>query len=1254
MQERKERQKEAQYMSQAQQMDVQQTRSMGMQQTGNDPIQAKNLCRQKIQEFAKRSGDKRKTAEILKEELGRLEQELQELHENANQYEIDQLNKEVRTLSRRYTLVQNEVKLQQEQAQEWEDAQNALAAKWNITDRQQEESKDDQSGTEAAQQRLEEIENEVEMEESLHTIKKQYDAQAKEKSEASRTVEQHMSKMQEIQAAYKSRRGYFDSDYFKNVGAALEKYLTAYGKENHEQECAVAEKELRDAANAYLQHAARSKQNGERIKRQTLLKDMLNAIEQQNMAVHILQQEDNASITSEKQRYKEDYEKKQESEKKRQEREQQEKADREYVEQELQREYQEEAEPQSLTPSEQIREAVIKGFQSKEFNPANNIDMDLYLKEGILYDKAGERGILYSAIESHSEWFNMESDAFPQEISLGEDGEIHTTLGAGANLAFALFQNETDIEAGNDNLGIETQVVASLLATKYEIAAKIGDLGEEGYGVGVFAGAGVNLAELEIATSIKLIGMRLNLVLGLSVGAGVSAGLVMSGRKMEFQAEIAAILGSYFDISIEYGEEITPELVQTFFDSYQENLRAGEKELQKVREEQEMEEEDIIKNATEQDRKWWQAAGKMDYECMCGMEVLRRELAKGESADQAKINGILLIMRERLKDKYNSCKEQLKVKELDEKQKEYFRTESDYIRMVYEILSDTDVLQNLKNGESIQKLNELETNVVLPEDLHIDMTGVMKAIRDKMEPIKELNLGSGEMLKWQNNQMSVKSEEEAEKIKEGICSNVSKLPLYKEYKFINEWNMKPDTESVDKECERISKNGVDLEQLVQLVVDKYAGNVNEELNSLYALSEYPVDLLLQIDRLRHQYRHMDIYNDSTYEQKFKVAGKLVQACVKLNMTMDNLERSAVGYKRELLEKREEEHKTREEKAVEQQKRKEVLTDSERSDLIRKLQLMGNNDIALILHTVEEMRMGNQNEEISKELCKKLIHDMDAKASALRMSTSFKRFTSFNVHDEEFLDRQVGAYSRIVEIIRKYEKNGMNENTIRELVDSLENVPVMPVKIQTETKDMKKQMREVIRNVEHKADKDILINRHSYELFKKYLMNEKLNLNDEKECAKLSKQMSQFFYEMPGTEEYQDGWLSDGKAAVLLKQIQKQADEVVAQEQKQEVKPLKTEDVQTVFALYGSQLTQKNDTIAKIFLRPDVTERMVRLQNLVNVYNELPNQQFSDSLSTLEGERYANAREIRDLATWLTTYMDQVILRKDEIKKAAKN
>ena len=817
-------------------------------------------------------------------------------------------------MSKRYALTQDEVKQQQEQAKEWEDAQNALAAKWNFTDNLQTEQEAAQPVSESAQERIEAIKNAVNLEESVNSIKRRYDESAKQKTEADKKLGQYVSRMEEFQTVYKNRRGYFDSDYFKKIGPVLDKYLSLYLTKGKEQECMVAEKALQEAANAYLQHAARSRQNEERNKRQMLLKDILSAIEQKNEAIRTLQAEDSAEIISEKQHYQEYFEKNQESEQKRQLREQQEQEDREYVQQELQQEYQEE-EKTEITTSEQIRQALLGAFQSKDFDFTRNIDMDLYLKEGTLYDRKAGKGILSKIIEqdSESKWFYVDDEDYIEEISVDEEGNVHAAMGKGGEITFALFNHETNLSMGSDSLGVDVQVVTNLLAVKYGVSAQIGNLGEEGFGVGAFFEAGVNAASMELSTDIKVMGMRLSLVLGLSVGLGVFGQFIMTEKNVKMEAEISSLLGAYFEISLAYGEGITPELAQIYLDSCRQNLKAGEIELQKIREEQDIDEQYILANATKEDKEWWNAAAGMDYECMCGMEVLRRELNKGEYADRKKMDGILLIIRQRLLDKYNNCAEQLKNDKLEETQKEYLEKESDYISKQYAILMDVDILDNLKSGESIQKLNELQENTAIPQDLHIDMTGVMEAVRNKMEPIENLSLNSKEMLKWQNNQMSIKTEEETETIKNAISSNAVQLPNYEEYKFIHDWNLRPSQEELDKRYESIKAETKNLEQYVQDTVNKYAQNVRGELNSLYALSAEPMEMILEIDRLRHQYRHTEEYEVKKQNKraeepatKYELAQELLRICTELNMTMDNLERCTAGYARELQEKREEE------------------------------------------------------------------------------------------------------------------------------------------------------------------------------------------------------------------------------------------------------------------------------------------------------------------------------------------------------------
>ena len=1247
---------EKKYKEMSQQTQIQQQQNMSLQKPEMDAAQARTLCRQKVQEFARRSENKKKNVEVLKNELSKLEKELRTLQENANQYEVDQLNKEVRILSKRYVLMQNEVKLQQEQAQEWEDAQNALAAKWKFTNDPQIEQNDAQSVSESAQERIEEIKNEVDMEESVNSIKKQYEESAKQKTEASEKLEQYVSRMEEFQTAYKNRRGYFDSDYFKKIGPALDKYLSLYRTKGNERECMVAEKALQEAANAYLQHAARSRQNEERNKRQLFLKDMLAAVEQKNEAIRILQGGDNAAISSEKQHYQEYLEKNQESEKKRQLREQQEQEDREYVQQELQREYQEE-EKKETTTSEQIRKALLDAFQSKDFDFTRNIDMDLYLKEGTLYDKKSGKGILSQIIEhdSESKWFHVDNGDYIEEISVDEEGNVHAVMGKGGEITFVLFNNETNISMGNDSLGMDVQVITNLLAVKYGVSAQVGSLGEEGFGVGAFLEAGVNVASMELSTDIKVMGMRLSLALGLSVGLGVFGQVILTDKNAKLEAEISSVLGAYFGISLEYGDGITPELAQIYIDSYRQNLKAGEAELRKIREEQDIDEQYMLENATEEDKAWWNAAARMDYECMCGMEVLRRELRKGEEADQEKMKGVLLIIRQRLLDKYNNCTEQLKNDNLKDEQKEYFIKESNYISKQYAILMDADILDNLKNGESIQKLNELEGNTAIPEDIHINMTGVMEAVRNKMESIENLSLNSKEMLKWQNNQMSIKTEKEAEAIKDAICENAIQLPDYEEYKFIHDWNMRPTQEELDKKYESIKAQITDLEQYVQDTVDKYSQNVEEELNSLYALSADPVEMILKIDRLRHQYRHTDVYTDKEQSEKFRLAEELMKTCAELNMTMDNLEKCTAGYTRELQEKREEERKKQEEITAQKKQRAEALSDEERSGLIHDLQIMGNENIAQILHVLEDIRLNNNGEEQQqerKDLCKKLIFNIQSKASALNLGSSLKRLTSLNVHDSEFLSRQVDAYGRVVEILQEDKKRGITEHTVHRIADYLSGVPTMPVQISVETSGMNKQMLNAIHDVTHKDNGDYLLNRSSYKLLRQYVTGSSIDLKDEKKCDELSGMMSKFYAEMSDMEEFQDGWFSDGKAAVLLKQIEKQADAAVEKEQNSYVEPLKSAEVQTVFEMYGRQIGQRNHVITGSFLRPEVTQRLIRLQHLVAVYNELPKQQFNDSFSSMEGERYIQAKEIRAVSTWLTAYMDTVMQQRREIENAS--
>lgn len=86
---REKQREEKKYKELSQQTQIQQQQNTSLQQPKMDTIQARNLCRQKIQEFARRSEDKKRNVEILKEELSKLEKELLILQENANQYEVD-------------------------------------------------------------------------------------------------------------------------------------------------------------------------------------------------------------------------------------------------------------------------------------------------------------------------------------------------------------------------------------------------------------------------------------------------------------------------------------------------------------------------------------------------------------------------------------------------------------------------------------------------------------------------------------------------------------------------------------------------------------------------------------------------------------------------------------------------------------------------------------------------------------------------------------------------------------------------------------------------------------------------------------------------------------------------------------------------------------------------------------------------------------------------------------------------------------
>lgn len=890
-----------------------------------ESAEAGALFRRKMAAFMERKMEKERSIDYLKNELKKMEEEISARGENPYGESDAIVTKEMQCLLNRYLLVQDEIKKQEEQVQEWDTARRELLQKYSEVPFMSEEfdaEKAREDAKFAVERRIREIEQQVNFEYSQKAWHAEQKEIAVKKQAYADQLFAHIDTMQEMAERYMARRGRFDSEQFIQVGIRLNEYLKAMQEDVPADVIAQSAQALLAAVRAYQSTHAKPRKSKEGQRRVDMMAD-LSTLLQKGMALRenyqkemeqgewLLQTHQENAVNS--------YIKMEAYAESRISREKEEEEDRAYVKQERERKKAEKAQSlkeQKITekaetlkeqeaPQEETEKAdegttelaanMLDWFKEGKFDLASEADISLFAKEGILYDKEHKCGLLYGwlQVQNNFQFAPYLAEGKIEKLTLTKDGKLHLSTAGGAELSVALIKNE--MEVANDYIGLAAKLNIELLSAMLAVECKAGQLSGGEYGIKAKADAKAVLAEVSGKVAFDFMGVKFGMEGSASAGVGVSGEAMVTNKRLKLKADVLALVGAGLGVDMDYSGEIAPALVLWYLGTQRKELRSLEQDMERLRESQEMENEAMLKGATELDKAWWEAEYTLDYDSGCCLELLRKAIAQKKTY----IDILIVALQERLAEKYDRYEAYLtrNSENLEEDDINYLKQQLYVLMQQKAVFESYNILQELLSGEAVKKLAEIPRTGYCPQDLYVEMRGVMKPIREKMKTLKTENVSvySKEAMEWYNNQKSLKNEQDIEKTLKGLTRNAEMLPGYEEDAKGRYWDtMIPETIEEETTVESLMKrwNGErpeDLEEYMQKTVDRCVRNLNKQQNDVRMLKEYPLRLLLRLDYLRHTYRHTDEEMKAEVLRRKDLSDEILFTCGKLETYMQYVE-----------------------------------------------------------------------------------------------------------------------------------------------------------------------------------------------------------------------------------------------------------------------------------------------------------------------------------------------------------------------------
>lgn len=889
-----------------------------------ESVEAGAHFRRKMAAFMERRIEKEHSIEYLKKELKKMEEEISARGENPYGESDTVVTREMQSLLKRYLLVQDEIKKQEGQAQEWEAAREELLQKYSgilVGNGEIDTEKAREDARFAVERRIREIEQQVKLEYSQkawHTERKEL---AIKKQAYADQLFANMDAMQEMAERYAARRGSFDSEQFIQVGVCLNEYLKTIQEDLPDDVTAQSAQKLLAAVRAYQNTHAKPRKSKEGQRRIDMMAD-LSTLLQRGIALRenyqkemeqgewLLQTHQETAVTA--------YARMEFYAETRIRKEKEEEEDRDYVKQERERkksektetakkqeEIQEESqktkgvkeqkEKAELEEAAELAANVLDWIKEEKLALASEKDIVLFAEDGVLYDREHKCGLLYGWLQAHNkfQFASYLAEGKFEKLVLAKDGNLHLSAGGGTEFSVALIKNE--MEVTNDYIGLLAKLNVELLSAMLAAECKAGRLGGGEYGIKAKAEAKAVLAEVGGKIAFDFLGIKFGLEGSASAGVGASGEAAVTNKRLRLKADVLALVGAGLGIDMDYSGEIAPELVLWYLGEQRKQLRGMEQDMERMRESGEIEIESMMKEATDMDKAWWEAETTLDYESGCCLELLHRALAQKKPY----IDTLIVTLQERLQEKFDRYEAYLirNSENLSRDDEAYLR-EQLYILMEQKAVFESDnILQELINGEAVKKLAEIQRSGYCPQDLSVEMNTVMKPIREKMKGLetKDISVYSKESMEWYNNLKSLKNEKDVEKTLKGLARNARMLPGYEEYADDRYWNtMIPETIEEETTAETLIKRWnaerpEDLQKYVQGIIDQYAKNLNKKQNDVRMLKEYPLQLLLKLDYLRHAYRHTDDEMKAEVLRRKDLADQILITCGKLETYMQYVE-----------------------------------------------------------------------------------------------------------------------------------------------------------------------------------------------------------------------------------------------------------------------------------------------------------------------------------------------------------------------------
>lgn len=889
-----------------------------------ESVEAGTLFRRKMAAFMERKMEKERAIDYLKNELKKMEEEISARGENPYGESDAVVTKEMQCLLNRYLLVQDEIKKQEEQVQEWNTARQELLQKYSGISFNSEEldwEKACMDAKFAVERRIREIEQQVNLEYSQKAWHAEQKEIAVKKQAYADQLFAHIDTMQEMAERYAARRGSFDSEQFIQVGTRLNEYLKAMQEDAKADVIAQSAQALLAAVRAYQSTHAKPRKSKEGQRRVDMMAD-LSTLLQKGMALRenyqaemeqgelLLQMHQENAVNS--------YIKMEAYAESRISREKEEEEDRAYVKQERERKKEERAK----APKEKEQEIAEKAGAAKEqeeraeederaaelaanvvdwikegkFDLSSEPDISLFAKEGVLYDKEHKCGLLYGwlQVQNNIQLAPYLAEGRLEKLMLTKDGKLHLSTEGGAEFSIALIKNETEVT--NDYIGLIANLNVELLGAMLSVEYKAGQLSGDEYGIKVKADAKAVLAEVSGKVAFDFMGIKFGVEGSASAGVGVSGEAMVTNKRLKLKADVLAFVGAGVGIDMDYSGEIAPGMVLWYLGTQRKELRGMEQDMERLRENLEMEREDMVKGATELDKAWWKAEYTLDYTSSCTLELLRKAIAQKKPY----IDTLIVTLQEHLAEKYDRYEAYLtrNAETLAEDDKNYLKQQL-YVLMEQKAVFESDnILQELLSGETVRKLVELPRSGYCPMDLYVEMQDVMKPIREKMKMLKteDISVYSKEAMEWYNNLKSLKNEQDVAKTLKGLTRNAEMLPGYEEYAKDHYWNVTVPELAEGTTVEILMKRWggerpEDLEEYMQQVVDRYARNLNKKQNDMLMLKEYPLRQMLKLDYLRHAYRHTDDEMKAEVLRRKDLSDEILFTCGRLETYMQCVEGS---------------------------------------------------------------------------------------------------------------------------------------------------------------------------------------------------------------------------------------------------------------------------------------------------------------------------------------------------------------------------